>query len=262
MIVVFGLEPRSAVIAFMLTRLESAKAVLFDPEKQYYFDEIEDARASNFNKIYEEYREKFGKLDFLEEQKLYNVMSTEIFWSLRFKARDNASLLLQVLDQIHIQGSKGYFAETTLEAREMRFRVKRVLGEFNRALRFVRFENHSEVNLKIANASFESDIVDMVLRAEVTRSPTGYIAAIYDEREIEVMLNGETFKAKRQRIPLIPERKDFKNFWRGLPETGRKILVKDEVHSLKEMPEIIFPKDDEREEANDREISSLDDFGN
>ena len=259
MIVVFGLEPRSVAIAYMLTRLKGAKAVLFDPEKQYFFDEIEDARRIDYGRIYEEYKEKFGELDFLEDHKLYEVFSADIFWSLRFRARDNVSLLFQVLNHIQTQGLKSYLSESTPETREMRFRVKRVLAEFNRALRFIRFINNPGLNLKIASASFDSDIADMVLRAEAGRSPPGYVIAVYDDKEVVILFNGEPFRARRQKIPLISERKDFKNFWSGLPESGRKVLVKDEEHSLKEMPSIIYPKEEEEKERS-KESSSLDDF--
>lgn len=261
MITVFGLEPRSVVIAHMLVRLNGNRAVLFDPSKKYFFDSVEDARSADFDRIYSEYREKNGAMDFLEDRKLYEVVSADIFWALRFDLPDNGSLVLRSIDQMASGGSKNYLAEGTAEAREMRSRVKRVLAEFNRALRFVKFVRYEDPLVSMANASFENDICDMVMRAEATRCAEGCAIAVFGGQNVQILHNGIPYNAKRQKVPSSPERKGFKHFWGGLPESGGPVLTKDEMHLLKEMPRIIIPKGQEREVKSAPPLSStLDDF--
>jgi len=260
MIAVFGLEPQSIILAYMLTRLRDAKAVQFDPTKRFFFDEVEDTRQLDFNKIYPEYGERFGRIDFLEDSKLYEVISNEIFWALRFKSRDNDVLILQVLNQIEAEGSKSYLSKNTGESREMRFRVRRVLSEFNRALRFITFTRYETPALSISKASFDNDIADMVLRAEAMRAP-GYVVAIYDDKCVKILLDDEPYIAKRRRVPLSPDRREFQRFWGDLPSSGKVILVRDETHAISEAPSIVFPQMDETaERAISPEVATLDDF--
>ena len=260
MIVIFGLEPRSAIVAYMLTRLKSAKAVLFDREKQYYFDEVLDARIADFDQVYLEYRDKIGKLDFIEDRKLYEIMSNDIFWALRFKSLDTHSLTIQVLWLIQDKGMKEYLSESFPESKELRFRVKRVLAEYNRALRFIRFKRIDELKLSIAKASFENDIADMIMRAEASRNSSGTNVAIYDDESAAILINGQPYIGKRQKIPLVPEKKDFERFWTNLPESAKKLITKDEAHSIKDIPEIPAQKMEEQAESQKKEIASLDDF--
>jgi hypothetical protein len=261
MITVFGLDPRSVVIAYMIFKSKGTKAVLHDPAKKYFFDAIDDARSADYDAIYAQYRERFGVIDFLEDRKLYDVISSDIFWALRFDSLDKGALVLQVIEQIASSGSKEYLSEGTAEARETRFRVKRVLSEFNRALRFVKFTHYDELKLSLASASFDSDICDMVMRGEATRCPEGFVVAIYDSGHVHILLNGIPYLAKRQKVSLAPERKDFKRFWGGLPESGGSALVKDELHFLKEIPNMIIPKMTESaDKTATPESSTLDDF--
>lgn len=259
MIVIFGLDPRSAVLAHMLSRLHGAKPVLFNRDKQYFFDEVVDARAANFDDVYSEFRERYGKLDFVEDRKLYEIVSNEIFWGLRFKAMDTPSLMMRVISLMHEKGTKEYLSESLPEAREMRFRVKRVLAEYNRAIRFVRFSRYNECKLSLARASFENDLVDMVMRAEAGRNPPGTTVAIYDDLSVAILINGQPYLARRQKIPLAPDRKEFERFWGGLPESGKRLLIKDEEHSLREIPEMPPQKLEEQHEQK-KGIASLDDF--
>ncbi|MEM4262297.1 MAG: hypothetical protein QW505_03555 [Thermoplasmata archaeon] len=260
MIVVFGLEPRSAVIAYMLTKLRGAKPALFDREKRYYFDEVMDARQMNFDDTYRDFRERFGKLDFVEDRKLYEIISNDIFWGLRFKAIDTPALMMRVLGLMHEKGSKEYLSESLPEAREMRFRVKRVLAEYNRAVRFIRFTRYGNLRLSLARASFENDLVDMVLRAEAGRNPPGTTVAIFDDRSVAILVNGQPYVGKRQRIPLVPEKKEFEHFWGGLPDSGKRLLALDEEHSIKEIPEIPAQKAENLEAQQKKGVASLDDF--
>lgn len=261
MITVFGLEPRSVVVAHMLLKLRGNKAVLYDPGKRFYFDQVEDARRADFDKVYNEYLAAFGRIDFLEDKKLYEVMSGEIFWALRFGSLDRGSLVLQTVDQIASGGSKNYLSESTGEAREMRFRVRRVMAELNRALRYVKFTRYDDPKLSIANASFDNDIEDMVMRAEAMRCPERTVVAVYDGRNVEILLNGTIFAARRQKVPLTPERKDFKHFWSGLPESGGSLIWKDELHSVMEFPRILFlPAVESSQKMPQSQGATLDDF--
>ena len=260
MIVIFSLEPRSAVLAFMLSKLKGAKPVLFDREKQYFFDEVADARIANFDEVYREFREKFGKLDFIEDGKLYDIVGNEIFWGLRFKAMDTPSLMMRVLGLMHEKGTKEYLSESLPEAREMRFRVKRVLAEYNRAVRFIRFSRYRDLKLSLARASFENDLADMVLRAEAGRCPPGTTVAISDDSSVVILVNGQPYLGKRQKIPLAPEKKEFERFWSGLPESGKKLLIRDEEHSIREIPEMPAQKAEEQATQQKKGVASLDDF--
>ena len=260
MIVVFGLEPRSAVIAYMLTRLRGAKPALFDREKWYFFDEVIDARKEDFDDTYRDFRERFGKLDFVEDRKLYEIISNEIFWGLRFKAIDTPALMMKVLGLIHEKGTKEYLSENLPEAREMRFRVKRVLAEYNRAVRFIRFTRYGDLKLSLARASFENDLADMVLRAEAGRNPPGTTVAIFDDLSIAILVNGQPYIGKKQKIPLSSEKKEFEHFWGGLPDSGKRLLAKDEEHSIREIPELPSQKAEELEAQQKKGIASLDDF--
>ena len=261
MIVIFGLEPKSVVVAHMLEKLRGMKAVMFDPERKFFFDQVEDARTADYDKIYEEYREKNGKIDFLEDPKLYDVISGDIFWALRFGSLDRSALVLQMLDKIGATGSKSYLAEETPESREMRFRVKRVLAEFNRAQRYIKFDRFEEVKMSLGSATFENDIADMVLRTELSRCPEGYCAAIQGEKTVNLMINGMPFLAKSRKIPLASDRRGFKHFWGGLPESAGDAIWADEMHRIKEFPGLLLPKGrDAAEKVPDRQISTLDDF--
>jgi len=261
MIVIFGLEPKSAVVAYMLEKLRGMKAAMFDPERKFFFDQVEDAGSADYHEIYEEYRGKYGKIDFLEDAKLYEVVSGDIFWALRFGSIDRGALVLQMIDRIRETSSKSYLAEESPEAREMRFRVRRVLAEYNRALRYIKFDRFEEVKLSLGSATFENDLADMVLRAEVTRCPEGYCAAVYGEKFVNLMINGTPYLARAQRTPLSPARKGFKHFWGGLPESAGDAIWPDEMHRISEFPRPLLTKGkDTPEKVLDRQISTLDDF--
>jgi hypothetical protein len=261
MIVLFGLEPKSVVVAHMLEKLRGTKAVMLDPERKFFFEQVEDARSADYDKIYEEYRSKHGKIDFLEDGKLYEVVSGDIFWALRFGSLDRSSLVLQMLDKIEAMGSKSYLSEETPESREMRFRVRRVLAEFNRAVRYIKFTRFDEVKLSLGSASFENDIADMVLRAEATRCPDGYTIAVHAEKATNIMVHGTSYLARTQKIPLSPERRGFKHFWGGLPESGGDLIWKDDMHNIAEFPRMPLPKGQEMpEKVLDRQTATLDDF--
>jgi len=261
MIILFGLEPKSVVIAHMLEKLRGMKAVMFDPERRFFFDQVEDARAADFEKVYEEYRSKHGKIDFLEDPKLYAVISGDIFWAMRFGAIDRSALVLQILDGIGKVGSRGYLSEETAEAREMRFRVRRVLAEFNRAQKYIKFTRYDDVKLSMAGASFENDIADMVLRAEIARCPPRYSAAVHGEGTVAILTNGTPYLARPQKVPLSPDRKGFKRFWEGLPTSGGGMIWKDELHDISEFPSPLPGAGrDAQERVLDRQTSTLDDF--
>lgn len=261
MIILFGLEPKSAVVAFMVEKLKGTKASMRDPERKFFFDEVQEAERTDFGETYEEYIEKFGKIDFLEDPKLYEIVSGEIFWALRFGAIDRGTLVLKMIGKIQSVGSKAYLSEETPEAREMRFRVRRVLAEFNRALKYIKFTRFDDVKLSLAGASFENDIADMVLRAEISRCPDGYVAAISGDKTVSLLVNGTPYLGRAQKLPLSPERKGFKRFWGGLPESGGNLIWKDEQHAIREFPKLLLPKEKGApEKVLGRQISTLDDF--
>ena len=212
MLVLFTPSPRSLVRAFLASRVHNGKTIEKTPGQRFFFEDTMDADKADYDGLYEEYREKFGGLDFLENDKLYEILEDEMFWASRFAARDRYQLIFRVLGLIERKGTKAYLSQETPEAKEMKDRVRRVSGEFRRAKDFLSFTEDATNKALIGRASFEHRIVDLVLRHFARRKP-GYSVVILDNEHAHICHNDEILIESRDRFPSKKGRRDAKRFW-------------------------------------------------
>jgi len=212
MIVLFHASPRSIVKAFLASRVEKAKPVEDLPSNRFYFEESVDADSLDYDSLYERFKEAFGGLDFLEDQKLWEIMEDEIFWASRFDSPDRFQLVFRVLQQIERSGTKSYLAQQTLEAKEMKDRVRRVTGELRRAKQYIAFSEDKANKVLIGRASLEHRILDLVLRHYAKRNP-GYAIALLDDEHAHICYKDEILIEARKKFPEKPGRKDSVRFW-------------------------------------------------
>ena len=132
MLVLFKPSPRSVIKAYMAGRVYKAKPVEDMESKKFYFEDIVDSESLDYDALYSQYKEEYGGLDFLEDEKLWEILEDEIFWASRFNSPDRFQLIFAVLSQIERTGTKAYLAQQSSDAKEMKDRVRRVTGEFRR----------------------------------------------------------------------------------------------------------------------------------
>jgi len=212
MIVLFRPSPKSMVKAFLASRLEKAKPVEDLPSNRFFFEESVEADSLDYDSLYAKYKETFGGLDFLEDEKLWEIMEDEIFWASRFDSPDRFQLVFRVLQQIEKTGTKAYLAQLSPEAKEMKDRVRRVTGEFRRAKQFIAFVEDKANEVLIGRASFEHRILDLVLRHYAKRNP-GYSIALLDDEHAHICYKDEILVETRKKFPEKPGRRDSARFW-------------------------------------------------
>lgn len=212
MLVLFKGSPQSLIKAYLASRVHKAKPMENVPNSQYYFEDTLDADTLDYDSIYSQYKETFGGLDFLEDEKLYEIMEDEIFWASRYGSPDRFQLIFTVLSQIEKSGTRQYLAQQSSEAKEMKDRVRRVTAEFRRAKSFISFHEDPPNKVIIGNGSFEHDIVDLVLRHYSKRKP-GFKVVILDDEHAHICLNDEILIDSRGRFPDKPGRKDSNRYW-------------------------------------------------
>jgi hypothetical protein len=212
MIVLFKPSPKSMVKAFLASRLRKAKPVEDLPSNRFYFEETVEADSLDYDSLYAEYKEAFGGLDFLEDQKLWEILEDEVFWASRFNSLDRFQLIFRVLQQIERTGTKGYLAQQSPEAKEMKDRVRRVTGEFRRAKQFIAFAEDQANKVLIGKASFEHRILDLVLRHYAKRNP-GFTIALLDDEHAHICYKDEILIDARKKFPERPGRRDSARYW-------------------------------------------------
>jgi hypothetical protein len=212
MLVLFDPSPQSIIRAFLASRVHAAKPMENPRGQRFFFEETVEAEGLDYDSLYSEYRERFGGLDFLEDQKLNEILEDEIFWASRFNARDRIQLIFRVLELIEREGTKAYLSQAAPEAKEMKDRIRRVTGEFRRAKEFLRFSEDAENKVLVGKGSFEHRITDLVLRHFAKRTP-GYAVAVLDDEHAHICLNNEILKDARGRFPEKKGRKDAKRYW-------------------------------------------------
>jgi len=180
--------------------------------QRFFFEETLEADQLDYDALYSEYRERFGGLDFLEDEKLHEILEDEIFWASRFNARDRLQLVFRVLDLIEREGTKAYLSQSAPEAKEMKDRIRRVTGEFRRAKEFLRFSEDPDNKVMVGRGSFEHRVLDLVLRHFAKRKP-GYSIAILDDEHAHICFNNEILIDSRSRFPEKKGRKDAKRYW-------------------------------------------------
>lgn len=212
MLVLFKSSPRSIVNAFIACRVHKAKPVEESETKKFYFEDSLDSESLDYDSLYSRYKEEYGGLDFLEDERLWEILEDEIFWASRFGARDRFQLIFTVLDQIEKTGTKAYLGQQSPEAKEMKDRVRRVTSEFRRAKQFISFVEDAQNKSMTGKASFEHMIVDLVLRHYAMRNP-GYSIVILDDEHAHICYNDEILIESRKKYPEKPGRKDSTRFW-------------------------------------------------
>lgn len=217
MLVLFRPSPEAIVKAFLATRVHGAKPVEAHEGQQFFFEESLDSESLDYDSIYGQYKERFGGLDFLEDEKLWEIMEDDIFWASRYSAPDRLNLVFTVLAQIERTGTKAYLAQSSLEAKEMKDRIRRVTGEYRRAKQFIAFVEDKANKTVIGRGSFEHRIIDLVLRHYSKRFP-GHSVVILDDLHAHICYKDEILVDSRKRFPDKPGRKDSSRYWAMLTD--------------------------------------------
>jgi hypothetical protein len=235
LLVTFKPSPRSLVKAFMASRVYKGKPVEDSPSRKYFFEESVESDTLDYDSLYGQYKETYGGLDFLEDERLWDVMEDEMFWASRFNSLDRFQLVFTVLGQIERKGTKSYLAQESPDAKEMKDRVRRVTGEFRRAKQFIAFsEDHANKAL-IGKGSFEHRIVDLVLRHYAKRHP-GYSIVILDKDNAHICYKDEILIEPRKKFPEKPGRKDAARYWMLLTDLKHLESKKDREYYGGEQP--------------------------
>ena len=235
MLVLFKPSPESMIKAFLASRVHGAKPVETHEGQQFFFEETIDSDSLDYDSIYGQYKERFGGLDFLEDEKLWELMEDDIFWASRYNAPDRLNLVFTVLTQIEKTGTKAYLAQASLEAREMKDRVRRVTGEFRRAKQFIAFVEDRSNKVVTGRGSFEHRIIDLVLRHFAKRFP-GYSIVILDDLHAHICFRDEILVDSRKKFPEKPGRRDSSRYWAMLSDLKHLEDRKDPDYSLTKPP--------------------------
>jgi hypothetical protein len=212
MLVLFKPSPDSIIKAFIAGRVYKAKPVEIRGGQTFFFEDSVDSEKLDYDSLYQQYKEAYGGVDFLEDEKLWEIMEDDIFWSSRFNAPDRLLLIFSVLSQIEKNGTRAYLAQQSPESKEMKDRIRRVNGEFRRAKKFIAFVEDKPNKVLIGRASFEHNIIDLVLRHYAKRYP-GYSIAILDDRNAHICYKDEILIDARKKFPEKPGRKDSRRYW-------------------------------------------------
>ena len=235
MLVLFGPAPKSIITAYLVSRVTGAKPTPRDHGKQFYFDETLDADTADYDAQYRLFRDKLGGLDFLEDEKLYEIVEDEVFWASRYRSPDRYNLIFTVLAQIEKEGTRSYLSQKSPESKEMKDRIRRVTGEFRRAKGFITFQEDAKNKVLVGRASMEHDIDDLVLRYFAKKHP-GYSVAILDEETAHICYNNEILTDSRKKFPEKLSRKDTGRYWTLLTDVKHMESKKDPRYSAEPLP--------------------------
>ncbi len=235
MLVLFGPSPRSIITAFLVSRVTGAKPTPRDHGKQFYFDETVDADDEDYDAQYSAFRDKHGGLDFLEDEKLYEIVEDEVFWASRYRSPDRFNLIFTVLAQIEKEGTRGYLAQTSPESKEMKDRIRRVTGEFRRAKGYITFQEDERNKVLLGKASLEHDIADLVLRHFAKKRP-GYTVALVGDETAHINYNNEILVDSRKTFPEKLSRKDAGRYWTLLSDVKHMESKRDPIYSAEQLP--------------------------
>ena len=236
MLVIFRPAPRSIVKAFIASRVHKAKPIEESETRKFYFEESLESEKLDYDSLYSQYKEVYGGLDFLEDNRLWEILEDEIFWASRYDAVDRYQLIFTVLGQIERTGTKAYLSQQSPEAKEMKDRVRRVTGEFRRAKQFIAFAEDAQNRAMIGKGSFAHNIADLVLRHYAKRH-SGYSIVILDEEHAHICYKDEILVEPRKRFPERPGRKDSARFWMLLSDLKHVESKKDRQYYAGSQPE-------------------------
>ena len=235
MLVLFGRTPRSIITAFLVSRVTGAKPTLREAGRQFYFDETTDADKLDYDATYREFKERFGGLDFLEDEKLYEIVEDEVFWASRYRSPDRFILIFSVLAQIEKEGTRGYLAQNSPESKEMKDRIRRVTGEFRRAKGYITLQEDDKNKVLVGRASLEHDIADLVLRHFAKKRP-GHTIALLGDETVHICFNNEILVDSRKRFPEKLTRKDASRYWTLLTDVKHLETRRDPKYSAEPLP--------------------------
>ncbi len=231
MLVLFKPTAESILKAFLASRIHKGKPVEAREGTTFYFEESIDSDKLDYDSLYSQYKELFGGIDFLEDERLWEIMEDEIFWASRYNAHDRLNLIFAVLSQIEKKGTKAYLAQETPEAKEMKDRVRRVTGEFRRAKQFITFTEDVPNKAVIGKGSFEHNIVDLVLRHFSKRYP-GCSVVILDDLHAHICYKDTILIESRNKFPEKPGRKEATRYWAMLLDLGHLESKKDPQYAF------------------------------
>ncbi len=235
MLVLFGPSPKSIVTAFLVSRVTGAKPTPREHGRQFYFDETLDADEVDYDAQYRQFREKLGGLDFLEDEKLYEIVEDEVFWASRYRSPDRYNLIFTVLAQIEKEGTRGYLAQGSPESKEMKDRIRRVTGELRRAKGFITFQEDPRNKVLVGRATLEHDIADLVLRHFAKRRPGRTVALVGDET-VHILHADEVLVDSKDRFPQKLTRKDAGRYWSMLSDAKHIEARRDPRYSGTPLP--------------------------
>ncbi len=235
MLVLFRPSPQSIIKAFLASRVYRAKPVEDSESKMYYFEESMDADKLDYDSIYGQFKESFKGLDFLEDEKLWEILEDEVFWASRYNSPDRYQLIFTILSAIEKDGTKAYLAQQSAEAKEMKDRVRRVTGEYRRAKQAIAFAADEQNKAMIGRGSFEHLIVDLVLRHFAKRFP-GYTIAILDDQHAHILYNDEVLIDSRKKFPERPGKRDSSRYWMLLSDVRNIEAKRDRTYTGGPLP--------------------------
>lgn len=258
--VLFRPSPKSIVKAFLASRVYRAKPMEHTGTRRFFFEDHIEADALDYDALYSQYKEAFGGLDFLEDEKLWSIMEDEIFWASRFNMPDRFQLIFSVLAQIEKCGTKSYLSQSSPEAKEMKDRVRRVTGEFRRAKQYLTFQEDRANRVMIGKASFEHKVVDLMLRHFAKRYP-GYSIVILDDEHAHICYKDAILVDKRERFPGKPGRREATRYWMLFSDAKHIEAKRDKEYDLDALPTNYWKWISDGTEANEPPPKvTLDDF--
>lgn len=261
MLILFRPSPDSMMKAFIASRVHHAKPVEIVEGQTFFFEESMEAEKIDYDELYGRYKEEHGGLDFLEDEKLWEIMEDDIFWASRFNAPDRLQLIFGVLSVIERNGTRAYLAQQSPESKEMKDRVRRVTGEFRRSKRFIPFVEDKSNKVMIGKASFEHRIVDLVLRHYSKRYP-GRSVVLLDDLHAHICYRDEILIEDRKRFPEKPGRKDASRYWALLSDLKHLASKRDPDYQGMSPPHNYWKWISEgTETAEEPPKLTLDDFG-
>lgn len=175
------------------------------------------------------YEREFGTLTWLDSHKSRSLASGA-YYALRFKAPDNAALVLRVMIQALEKGPDFVLSRVSSEARTMFNRSRRVCMELHRAYGFIRLNPvHFEGReIMAARAEFEHNIHDLVLRYFVRRQENTPVYII-DKDSAYFLLKGQPVVSHVNDLPFPLPTDLFQEYWNVYYDSqfieGRKNLA-------------------------------------
>lgn len=232
-------DPRSCLKAVLLSRLHRAEIAWESEPSQSLFDQVEvSAFREPWPRVLDLYEGAFGKVPWLHCDRDIEDLMSEILFIFRFPARDNLSLVAQVIGQALDRGYAYVANRASREAKAFRERAHQVRLAWHKSLglmRFVRVEQNREKVL-IGKCPVPYRIADLAIWHFVRRFPEFTIVIVAPEgaavvREgrfrwesparYEEFLKEDTFDAWWQafyKSQYIPERRNRRLAMKGVPK--------------------------------------------